>query len=95
MMKKYPGHIPVIVDLPRWSKLQLKRRKFLVPSDLILSEFISYVRRYISCSPSISIFFMIGSTYPSMTETFKELYHLYSDKQGILFITCVEENTFG
>ncbi len=98
IMKKYPGRLPIIVEKYKNSRLNdIDKTKFLVSKELKMSQFLFIIRKRIKISSSESIFLFIGENgqlCPSATEI-GDIYENYSDKDGFLYLTYANENTFG
>jgi GABA(A) receptor-associated protein len=96
IMNKYPDRIPIVVekhakcDLP-----DIDKNKYLVPNDMVLSQFIYTVRKRIKLDAAKALFFFIDNTVPTNSAPIGELYNLHKDKDGFLYIVYNSENTFG
>jgi len=94
---KYPGMIPLFVSKAPNSKNtpEIKKKKFLVPSDYTVANVIYVIRKYIHIRPEQGIFLFINHHLPSTMLTMGEVEQLYADKEGRLCVTYALENTFG
>ena len=96
IIQKYPNRIPIIVEKSKGCKLiDIDKNKYLVPNDMILSQFIYTIRKRIKLESSQALFFFIDNNVPTNSSPIGELYNLYKDKDGFLYITYTSENTFG
>jgi len=96
IIDKYPDRIPIIVEKSKGCKLKdIDKNKYLVPNDMILSQFIYTIRKRIKLESSQALFFFIDNHVPTNSSPIGELYNLYKDKDGFLYITYTSENTFG
>jgi len=97
VLQKYTGRIPVVCEKNTNSKNtpQLDKHKYLVPNDLTIGQFIYVIRKRIKLPPEQGIFVFIGNIIPATTQLLCDLYFLYKDQDGFLYITYSTENTFG
>lgn len=93
---KYPTRIPIIVekgsncDLPDISK-----KKYLVPKDMTMSQFLYVVRKRIDLEPSKSLFIMINNHLVPSAKSLGVIYEDDQDEDGFLYMVYTAENTFG
>ena len=94
---KYKNRIPVIIEVNESNKneLNLDKRKYLVPFDLTVSQFIFVLRKRIELNPEIAVFIFFNNTLPPSSETMSGMYKLHKDKDGFLYATVSLESTFG
>lgn len=94
---KYPTRIPVIVEMKdkSYDIPDIDKKKFLVPNDLTVGQFIFVVRKRIQLSPEKALFCFIDDTIPSTNSLMSQLYTDHKDEDGFLYITYTGENTFG
>ena len=95
--ERFPGRIPIIVersgrsiDVPL-----IDKNKFLAPGDLSVSQFLHVVRRRMQLSGETALFLFVGNTLPTTGTLLRELYSMYSDNDGFLYMAYTGENTFG
>lgn len=98
IMIKYPDRVPIICE--KWGNdpdmPDIDRKKYLVPSDLGVNQFIYIIRTRMKLRPEKSLFIFInGSIMPHTGGTITEYYHKYKDEDGFLYISYSGENTFG
>ena len=99
IISKYPTRVPIIVEkAPVCKTLQpLDREKFLVPSDMQVSEFYFVIRKRMQdLNPNEALFFFVGDgvmAKPSLT--LKEMYDEYKDADGFVYMSYSGESTFG
>jgi GABA(A) receptor-associated protein len=94
--QKYLDRIPVIVEKDIDSKIvDIDKRKFLVPGELTLGQFVYVIRKRIKLSPNESIFLFVNNVLPSGTTLMSKLYEEYKDEDEFLYIKYSGENTFG
>lgn len=103
ILAKYPSHIPVIVDIDS-SLGKLNKTKFLVPYDVSASHLIYSIRKQIKFNKSEAMMIfcdnvilcptlILGAFYENYLENKKKDKTYDNDK--FLYLTVVNENTFG
>ena len=93
VLHKYPDRVPVIVDDE--SDFHIDRRKYLIPRDMTLGNFVSYIRKRVKIKGSDAMFIIIGDILPPISSTFETLYTAHSSEDKLLHIVLKKENTFG
>ena len=94
--KKYPDRIPVILEKSASSDIAvIDKKKYLVPHDLTVGQFIYVIRKRISLQPEQAIFLFINNTIPPISSLMSRLYKDHHDNDGFLYITYAGESTFG
>ncbi|RIA04508.1 hypothetical protein BRARA_K01254 [Brassica rapa] len=73
---KYPDRVPF--DVPN-----IDKKKYLIPDDLTVGQFVYVVRKRIKLSAEKAIFVFVKNTLPP------------TDEDGFLYMTYSGENTFG
>ena len=94
---KYPDRIPVICQMAGKNIPDLDRKKYLVPDDLTIGQFMYVIRKHIKLSPEMGIYIFIGedSCIPNNMSLMSSIYNEYCDEDGFLYIKYSGENTFG
>lgn len=93
---KYPTRIPIIVEKNNDCDLEeINKKKYLVPRDMNLSQFIFVIRNRIKMEPSKALFIMINNSLVASGEVIGEIYDKHKDNDGFLYIIYTSENTFG
>jgi len=94
--EKYPTRIPVIVEKAEKSNIEdIDKRKYLVPADISVAQFMWIVRKRINLTPEKAIFLFVNKIVPSSTATLGEIYSNHKDDDGFLYVAYSGENTFG
>ena len=73
----------------------IDKKKYLVPPDLTLGQFISVIRKRIKLDPGVALYFFINGFIFSNSHFVSNLYAEYKDEDGFLYIYYATENTFG
>jgi GABA(A) receptor-associated protein len=95
ILEKYPNRIPIIIKLKKNSKLKLDKHKYLVPNDFTIGYFQLYIRNKIELKSDIAIFMMIDNKLMNSSLLLSNVYNLYKNTDGFLYITMGEESIFG
>ena len=95
---KYPGHIPVIVDLDE--KIgKIKKHKFLVPPDVSASHLICSIRNQIKFKKNDAMVLFVDNTILCPTKIMATIYDEYlankNDDDLFLYVTIKCESVFG
>ncbi|CAN8231052.1 unnamed protein product [Cochlearia groenlandica] len=93
---KYPDRIPVIVDKAGQSDVpNIDKKKYLVPADLTVGQFVYVVRKRIKLGAEKAIFVFVNNTLPPTAALMSAIYDEHKDEDGFLYMTYSGENTFG
>jgi GABA(A) receptor-associated protein len=101
LREKYPERVPIIVERFAGTSLEeLERKKFLVPKELLIGQFIYIIRNRIKLTPEQAIFLFINRTgkseiIPPSNTILSTIYEEHKDEDGFLYLTYSGENTFG
>jgi len=98
VMEKHPDRIPVICEKHERASVllpQVDKYKYLVPNDLTIGQFIYVIRKRIHLTPEKAIYLFIDGIIPQSNETLFNIYHTHRDRDGFLYISYTNENTFG
>ena len=96
--KKYPDRIPIIVEKAKNSKTNvpdIDKKKYLVPYDLTIGQFVYVIRKRIKLRPDEAIFVFVRNVLPPTAAIISQIYDDHMDEDGFLYITYSGENTFG
>jgi GABA(A) receptor-associated protein len=94
--EKYPERVPVIVEKAEKSDIpDIDKKKYLVPSDLTVGQFVYVIRKRIRLSPEKAIFIFVKNVLPPTAALMSSIYDDHKDEDGFLYITYSGENTFG
>ncbi|KAK1568544.1 hypothetical protein Q3G72_025716 [Acer saccharum] len=93
---KYPDRIPVIVERAEKSDVpEIDKKKYLVPADLTVGQFVYVVRKRIKLTPEKAIFIFVKNILPPTAAMMSAIYEENKDEDGFLYMTYSGENTFG
>ncbi|KAG0472623.1 hypothetical protein HPP92_014480 [Vanilla planifolia] len=94
--EKYPDRIPVIVEKAERSDIpNVDKKKYLVPADLTVGQFVYVIRKRIKLSAEKAIFIFIDGVLPPTGAVMSTIYEEKKDEDGFLYVTYSGENTFG
>eukprot|EP00808_Paulinella_micropora_P022318 g36892.t1 len=84
--KKYPDRIPVIAEKAEKSSIpDIDKKKYLVPADLTVGQFVYVIRKRINLAPEKAIFiFVNNNTIPATAALMSQVYKEQRDKDGFL-----------
>jgi GABA(A) receptor-associated protein len=97
IINKYPNRIPIIVEINKKYKknLLLDKRKYLVPGDLNIGQFLYVIRKRMLLEPNKALFMFVNNSIPPTSNTIHMVYDTHKDADGFLYFTVSLENTFG
>lgn len=97
ILEKYPDRIPVICEKVKHanSTPDIDKKKFLVPSDLTVGQFIYVVRKRIKLAPEQAIYLFVNGMIPPTSSLLSHCYESNRDEDGFLYVKYCCENTFG
>ncbi|KAF7800739.1 autophagy-related protein 8d [Senna tora] len=94
--EKYPDRIPVIVERAEKSDVpEIDKKKYLVPADLTVGQFVYVVRKRIKLSPEKAIFIFVKNMLPPTAAIMSGVYEEYKDEDGFLYIVVESESLGG
>ena len=104
IMKKYPNRIPVIVERSDNSNdvPDIDKKKYLVPIDLTVGQFVYVIRKRIKLTPEKAIFLhvfnadgTVSDVMPPTSELMSVIFKENVNEDGFLYMTYGGEKTFG
>lgn len=97
ILKQHSDRIPVVVECSE--QLQavnpLKKNKFIVPFDLLLSQFMFIIRKHMKLEQTQAVFVFINNKLHPSTSIMGELYANEKDEDGFMYLNVFHESTFG
>ena len=91
ILAKYPARLPLIVES---KTIKIDKRKFLVPSDLTIGQFVYVIRKRVKLKPEDAIFIFINGTLPATTSLISQVYEEHKDEDNFLYVQISQESTF-
>jgi GABA(A) receptor-associated protein len=97
IMKRFPDRLPIICEKNIYSKNapDIDKKKYLVPKDLTVGQFMHTIRKRINMEPSQALFIFIEGNIPTNSELLSSCYDSYRNLDGFLYIVYDIENIFG
>jgi GABA(A) receptor-associated protein len=93
---KYPTRVPIIVEKCKKSLLNdIDKKKYLVPKDMTMSQFIYIIRKRINLKASESLFVMVDHQLVQTNRPIGDVYDEHLNGDGFLYMIYTSENTFG
>lgn len=94
----YPTKVPVIVErFNNESELPtLNKKKFLVPQEITMSQFLTIIKKRLEIGPTKALFLLINSrTLAPLSKTLAEIYGEHRNTDGFLYVTYSSQEAFG
>jgi len=98
VLQKYPDRIPIICEksvIASYDLPEIDKKKYLVPNDLTIGQFVYVIRNRLQLLPQKAIFIFINGFIPPTSALISDIYNYAKDEDGFLYITYTSENTFG
>jgi GABA(A) receptor-associated protein len=95
ILSKYPDRIPIIVEPAPSCKIEIDKKKYLVPRDLTVGHFLFVIRKRLKMPAEKALFVFVNGAVPRGAQALSDLYEQYVSQDGFLKITFSEENVFG
>jgi len=93
---KYPDRIPVIAEKADKTDIpDIDKKKYLVPGDLTMGQFVYVIRKRIKLPADQAIFIFVNNTLPPAAALMSQVYKEHKDEDGFLYVTYSGESTFG
>ena len=96
--QKYPNRIPIVCEKDQRSTdiPDIDRKKYLVPMDLSIANFMYVIRKRIKLTPEKSIYLFVDNhVMPATSQLISTIYNEHHNRDGFLYITYAGESTFG
>lgn len=98
IFEKYPNRIPVVCERGTGSRSDIPdidKKKYLVPTDLTMGQFMYVIRKRLSLSADKALFLFVNNSIPTVSESMANVYMQFKDADGFLYVTYSGENVFG
>lgn len=96
IIAKYPSRVPAIVQILETSNLpDLIKKKYLLPNDLSIGQFIYIIRKQIKIESEKAIFLFVNNIIPLSSSLLSQIYKENKDTDGFLYFYISGENVFG
>ncbi|KAK1292480.1 Autophagy-related protein 8i [Acorus calamus] len=96
IIARYPDRAPVIVErFSRTDLPEMEKKKFLVPRDMPVGQFIHVLSSRLHLPPGKALFVFVKNTLPQTASLVDSVYESYKDDDGFLYMCYISEKTFG
>ncbi|KAK1295580.1 Autophagy-related protein 8i [Acorus calamus] len=96
IIAKYPDRVPVVVERFSRSDLpEMEKKKFLIPRDMPVGQFIRVLSSRLHLPPGKALFVFVKNTLPQTASLMDSVYETYKDEDGFLYMCYSSEKTFG
>ena len=97
VMHSNPGKIAIICEKDPKSKIvNIEKSKFLISSDVSLSQFSLMIRKRLKLGKEEALFFLVnGKKSLTGDDTMQEVYDKYKQEDGFLYIAYASELIWG
>jgi GABA(A) receptor-associated protein len=98
ILEKYPGRYPFIVERAHAAKANIphiQKKKYLVPGEITMGQFIAIIRRNIAITPDIAIYIFCNNVLLPSNMLIKDVYNLNKEPDGFVYMNYMGESTFG
>ena len=93
---QYPTRRPILLERVSSTNIALlDKRKYLVPADDTLGQFVAHLRMRLRLDATKALFLYAGTTLPSCSARIADVYERHRAKDGFLYLRYGAENTFG
>jgi GABA(A) receptor-associated protein len=77
----------VVERVPNSQIPEIDKRKFLVPNDISVAQFMWIIRKRIQLPSEKAIFLFVNKTIPQSSSTMGQIYTNFKDEDGFLYIS--------
>tara|TARA_B110000858_G_scaffold136833_1_gene155480 strand:+ start:2777 stop:3205 length:429 start_codon:yes stop_codon:yes gene_type:complete len=95
ILQQYPTRIPIICERANQNIQILNRKKYLVPDDLTMGNFMFVIRKRLYLAPEMAIYLFVNNKFINGSQSMSEIYEKNKDDDGFLYIHYSGESTFG
>lgn len=96
ILQRFKDRLPVICEKVENSDIQeIDKRKYLVPGDLTVGQFVYVIRKRIKLPSEKAIFIFVNDILPPTAALMSTIYEEHQDEDGFLYVLYSGENTFG
>ena len=96
VMRQYPDRIPIIAErAPNCNNVPLAAKKYLVPKDLTVGQFLFVIRKRVQLSSDQALFLFVNKHMVPNGELISKVHKENKDADGFLYFLYSGESTFG
>jgi GABA(A) receptor-associated protein len=90
--QKYSDRIPVICEKVEKSDIAtIDKKKYLVPADLTVGQFVYVIRKRIKLSPEKAIFIFVDEVLPPTAALMSSIYEEHKDEDGYVSLFTLQK----
>jgi GABA(A) receptor-associated protein len=95
ILEEYPNRVPIICERINNDIMELDRKKYLVPNDLTMGNFMRVIRKRLSVAPEVAIYLFVNTKIIPTSMIMDSIYDKNKHDDGFLYIYYSGESTFG
>ena len=96
ILHKYPDRIPIICERGYGNSIgEIGKKKFLVPKDLTVGQFVHLIRKRLEMRADEAMFVFVNQSLPRVHASIEEIYAQHRSEDGFLYVKYSGENAFG
>ncbi|XP_043723543.1 autophagy-related protein 8i [Telopea speciosissima] len=96
VLTKYPDRVPVVVEkYSRTDLPEMEKKKFLVPRDMSVGQFIHILSSRLRLTPGKALFVFVKNTLPQTGSLMNSVYQSFKAEDGFLYMCYSCEKNFG
>lgn len=96
ILAKYPDRVPIIVEQEKEANIPLlDKRKYLVPDDMTVGQFMYVIRKRMNLNPQIALYMFFNESLVPTNSTLGVVYQDNKDYDNFLYVLIGAEKTFG
>ena len=93
---KYQDRIPIVAERAENSELpELDKKKYLVPRDMTIGQFLFVLRKRLRLRPEMSIYLFANGELPPVGAEIHTIDDRHRDEDGFLYLVFDAQKTFG
>eukprot|EP00210_Caulerpa_lentillifera_P008894 g8486.t1 len=96
LQKNHKTRVPVIVEKSvKCSLPAINKKKYLVPGDLTVGQFVYVIRQRIQLDPTQTLVLFVGELIPANGDLMMSVFEKHKDEDGFLYVTYATEKALG
>ncbi|XP_061993359.1 autophagy-related protein 8i-like [Rosa rugosa] len=85
----------IIERYSRTDLLEMEKKKYVVPRDISVGQFIHILSSRLQLTPGKALFVFVKNTLPQTASRMDSIYESYKEDDGFLYMCYSSEKTFG
>lgn len=95
MLTKYPDRLPIILEKETTIVPDITERKFLVPKDITVGQFLHVIRKRMVLPSDKAVFLMFSDNMLPVSSIMSNVYNSHKDADNFLYCSIKSESVFG